>query len=235
LIHLYLLFYKNFYTLDLHGGSARDCKTLSSAVFVSWKLIFEKLFFKLFCVCLLLGKLVNGKHFPVKEKFGLISRKVFSFYFGRKTFSGSCEKFRNVILFVDYIKFNPQTFIAIYILFWIFIFQIHPVEFNFYINFGPYFYNCYLFFPYHFLIEIFYLSNLVLILLIITYFIWNYLWNVNYYYFNFFIFQFFYFLDLISIILIIINFILDNLWNYIFFQFHSHSTFLICKICSSLF
>ena len=26
------------------------------------------------------------------------------------TLSGSCEKFRNVILFADYIKFGPQTF-----------------------------------------------------------------------------------------------------------------------------
>ena len=51
------------------------------------------------------------------------------------------------------------------------IFQFHPLEFNFYINFGSHFYNCYLLFPYHFLIEIFYLSNLVLILLIVTYFI----------------------------------------------------------------
>jgi hypothetical protein len=30
---------------------------------------------------------VNGKHFPVKKKFGLISSKVFSFYFGGKNFS----------------------------------------------------------------------------------------------------------------------------------------------------
>jgi hypothetical protein len=30
--------------------------------------------------------------------------------FGRKIFSESCEKFRNVILFVDYIKFSSQTF-----------------------------------------------------------------------------------------------------------------------------
>jgi hypothetical protein len=118
-----------------------------------------------------------------------------------------------------------KLLIAIYILFWIFIFQFHLLKFNFYINFGPYFYNCYLFFPYHFFIEIFYLSNLILILLIITYFIWNNLWNVNYYYFNFFIIHFFYFLDFISIILIIIYFIWDNLWKYIFFQFHSYSTF----------
>jgi len=86
-------------------------------MFVSRKLVSGKLLSKLSCVYLPLGKLVNGKHFSVNgkyfsviEKFGLISRKVFSFYFGRKIFSGSCEKFRNVILFVDYIKFGSQTF-----------------------------------------------------------------------------------------------------------------------------
>jgi uncharacterized protein YpbB len=79
--------------------------------------IFGKPLSKLSCVCLLLEKLVsgkhftvNGKHFLVKEKFGLVFRKVFSFYFGRKTLSGNYEKFRNVILFADYIKFGPQTF-----------------------------------------------------------------------------------------------------------------------------
>jgi len=75
-----------------------------------------------------------------------------------------------------------KLLIAIYILFWIFFFQFYPLEFNFYINFSSYFYNCYLLFSYHFLIEIFYLSNLVLIFFIVTYFIWNNLWNVNYYY-----------------------------------------------------
>jgi hypothetical protein len=71
---------------------------------VSWKSLS-----KLSCVCLLLGKLVNEKHFPVKEKIGLIFRKVFFFYFGRKTLFRSCEKFKNIILFADYIKFGPQT------------------------------------------------------------------------------------------------------------------------------
>jgi hypothetical protein len=33
---------------------------------------------KLSCVCLPLEKLVNGKHFPVKGKFSLVFRKVFS-------------------------------------------------------------------------------------------------------------------------------------------------------------
>jgi len=36
--------------------------------------------------------LVNEKHFLAKEKFGLVFRKVFFFYFWRKTLSGSCEK-----------------------------------------------------------------------------------------------------------------------------------------------
>ena len=95
-------------------------------------------------------------------------------------------------LFADYIKFDPRTFNCyICILFWIFIFQFYILKFYFYINSSPYFYNCYLPFSYHFFIEIFYLSNLVLILLIVTYFIWNNLWNVDYYYFNFFIFYFF--------------------------------------------
>jgi hypothetical protein len=78
---------------------------------------FRKIIFQLSYVCLLLRKLINEKHFPinekhfpVKEKFGLVSKKVFSFYFERKTLSGNCEKFRNVILFADYIKFGPQTF-----------------------------------------------------------------------------------------------------------------------------
>jgi hypothetical protein len=40
----------------------------------------------------------------------LVSRKVFSFYFGQKTLFKSYEKFRNVILFIDYIKIGSQTF-----------------------------------------------------------------------------------------------------------------------------
>jgi hypothetical protein len=74
------------------------------------KVNFLKLLFKLSCVCLSLKKLVNGKYFSVKEKFNLISMKVFSFYFGRKTLFRSCRKFRNIILFADYIKFGSQTF-----------------------------------------------------------------------------------------------------------------------------
>jgi hypothetical protein len=48
--------------------------------------------------------------FQLKKNLVWFSGKCFSEKFGRKTLSGSCEKFRNVILFVDYIKFGPQTF-----------------------------------------------------------------------------------------------------------------------------
>jgi len=47
-------------------------------VFVSRKVVSRKPLSKLSCICLPLEKLVNGKHFPVKEKFGLVFRKVFS-------------------------------------------------------------------------------------------------------------------------------------------------------------
>jgi hypothetical protein len=48
------------------------------ARFVSWNSFSEKPLFKLSYICLTLEKLVNGKHFLVKGKFGLVSRKVFS-------------------------------------------------------------------------------------------------------------------------------------------------------------
>jgi hypothetical protein len=60
-------------------------------MFVSRKVVSGKPLSKLFCVCLPLGKLVNGKHFPVKEKFGLVSRKMFSLlavFVFRKVVSG---------------------------------------------------------------------------------------------------------------------------------------------------
>jgi hypothetical protein len=47
-------------------------------VFVFRKVVSGKPFSKLSCVCLPLEKLDNGKHFPVKGKFGLVFRKVFS-------------------------------------------------------------------------------------------------------------------------------------------------------------
>ena len=170
---------------------------------------------KLFYIYLSLEKLINKKYFSIKKKFGFIFRKVFSFYFERKTLSRSCEKFRNIILFTDYIKFDPQTFDWYIFCLNIFLILSLKIWFNLifiltlvFIFMIVIFFSIIIFF-----IEIFYLSNLILILLIIIYFIWNNLWNYNYNYFNFIIFQFLYLLDLISIILIAIYFIWDNLWN----------------------
>jgi hypothetical protein len=75
------------------------------------------------------------------------------------------------MLFADYTNLILKLLIVIYILFLIFIFQFHLLKFNFYINFSRHFYNCYLLFPYRFFIKNFYVSNLIFILLITTYFI----------------------------------------------------------------
>jgi hypothetical protein len=48
--------------------------------------------------------------FQSKENLAWFPGKCFPGTFGWKTLSESCEKFRNVILFADYIKFGPQTF-----------------------------------------------------------------------------------------------------------------------------
>ena len=77
---------------------------------VFWKVVSGKPLSKLFCVCLLLEKLVNGKHFPVKEKFGLVFKKVFCLEnLGEKHFPEVVKNLK-MSLFADYIKFEPQTF-----------------------------------------------------------------------------------------------------------------------------
>jgi len=90
----------------------------------SWMDIKEKL-----RLCLFSGKCFPGNHFPnffvfvcywkswstkntfqSKENLAWFSGKCFLGNFGRKILCRSCEKFRNVILFIDYIKFGHQTF-----------------------------------------------------------------------------------------------------------------------------
>jgi hypothetical protein len=60
-----------------HPFFKRKAKIIG-VVFVFWKVILKKLFSKLSCIYLSLEKLINEKHFTVKEKFNLVSRKVFS-------------------------------------------------------------------------------------------------------------------------------------------------------------
>jgi len=122
-------------------------------------------------------------NFQLKENLAWFSGKCFSFILDGKHFPEVVKNLEMSYYLLIISNLFLKLLIVIYILFWIFIFQFHPLEFNFYINFGPYFYNCYLLFHYPFLIEIFYLWNLVLILLIVTYFIWDNLWN--YFFFQF--------------------------------------------------
>jgi len=156
----------------------------------SWKLLS-----KFFYICLLLEKLVNEKYFTVKEKFGLISRKIFFFYFEWKTLIRSCKFFRNIILFVDYIKFDPQTF-DYYIFCFDFFFSVSSLRIWFNLIFISTLVLIFMiiicFSLVIFFIKNFYLSDWVLVLLIVIYFIWNNLWNCCYYFlisssFNFFI------------------------------------------------
>jgi hypothetical protein len=55
---------------------AKGCeKERSKVMFVSRKVVFEKPLSKLFCVCLPLENVVNGKHFPVNEKHLISSQR----------------------------------------------------------------------------------------------------------------------------------------------------------------
>jgi hypothetical protein len=65
------------------------------------------------------------KNIFLLKKFGLIFRKVFFFYFEQKIFFRSYEKFKNIILFDDYVKFDSQTFDC-YIFCLIFFFKFIP-------------------------------------------------------------------------------------------------------------
>jgi len=98
--------------------------------FVSWKVISGKLFFKPSSVCLPLGKLVNRKHFFIKEKFGLISRKVFfPFILGGKHFSEVVKILKISYCLLIMSNLILKLLIAIYFV-WIFFFQIHPLKFD---------------------------------------------------------------------------------------------------------
>jgi hypothetical protein len=120
---------------------------------------------------LFIFKKISGKHFSIKKNLISFLEKYFSFILGEKHFPEVVKNLEISYYLLIISNLILKLLIAIFILFKLFFFQFHPLEFDFYINFDPYFYNNYFLFPYHFLIEIFYLSNLILILLIVTYFI----------------------------------------------------------------
>ena len=175
-------------------GGFRILLDFFKVIFIFQNLFFKKLFFKFFWCLFAIRKVGQWKTLSGQRKIWLgLQESVFLKNLDGKHFSEIVKNLKMSFYLLIISNLFLKFLIAIYILFWIFIFQFHLLKFNFYINFGPHFYNCYLLFPYNFFIEIFYVSNLVLILLIVTYFIWNNLWNINYYYFNFFIFHFFLF------------------------------------------
>jgi hypothetical protein len=157
--------------------------------------------------------LVNKKYFSVKEKIGLVFRKIFSFYFRWKTLSRNCGKSKNIFLFVNYIKFGSQSFDC-----YIFCFEYFFSSISFLIFIPTLVLNLLIVIYFSliiFLIEIIYLSNLVSILLTAICFIWNNLWN--WFFFNFILFHIFYLSDLVSMFFIAICFIWNNLLNWIYF------------------
>jgi hypothetical protein len=101
--------------------------------------------------------------------------------------------FRNVLLFVDYIKFDPQSFNC-YIFYFFYFDPYNLIWFDFEFE-SLFFLLLFAFLLLFFLIEFFYLLNLVFILLIAIYFIWNNLENCIFLIsssFNFFIYQIWY-------------------------------------------
>jgi hypothetical protein len=143
-------------------------------VFVSQNVVSGKPLSKPSRVCLPLKKFVNGKHFPIKGKFGLISRKIFSFYFRRKTLSRICKKFKKSYYLLILSNLVLKLLIAIYFI-WIFFFSNLSLKIWFNLIFVLTLVLIFMIVIYFsliiFLIEIFYISNLILIVLIVTYFI----------------------------------------------------------------
>jgi hypothetical protein len=63
---------------------------------------------------MLLEKLINQKHFLVKNKFGLVFRKVFSFFSGRKYFSKVVKKLKTSYYLLIITNLILKLLIAIY-------------------------------------------------------------------------------------------------------------------------
>ena len=146
-------------------------------MFVFRKVVSGKSLSKLFLCLFAIRKLGQWKTLSSKRKIWLgFQESVFLKNLRGKHFPKVVKKLE-MSLFVDYIKFDPQTFDC-YIYFVLNIyFSISSLKILFLIlTLVLIFIIAICFFLIIFFIEIFYLSNLVLILLIVTYFIWINLW-----------------------------------------------------------
>jgi len=97
---------------------------------------FLEITFQTFLCLFVIRQTSQQKTFSSERKIWFDFQESVFLLFWAETLSESCKKFRNVILFAYYIKFDPQTF-NYYIFCFDFFFQFHPLEFDFYINFGP--------------------------------------------------------------------------------------------------
>ena len=85
---------------------------VSRDMFISWNSLFKKLLSKLSCVCLPLGKLVNGKHFPVNGKHFPVNGNTFWIWFGfqESVFPFGCVCFPES----DFRETTFQTFLCLF-------------------------------------------------------------------------------------------------------------------------
>jgi ssDNA-specific exonuclease RecJ len=79
---------------------------------------------------LLVEKLVNKKHFPTKEKFGLFSRKCFLFILNEKHFSEVVKNLKILCNLLIISNLILKLLIAIYFVLNLVFFQFHPLEFD---------------------------------------------------------------------------------------------------------
>ena len=166
----------------------------------------------------MLRKLINEKHFSIKNNLAWFSEKVFSFYFGWKTLSRSYEKKLKISYYLLIItNLILKFFIAIYFVLNIF-FSISPLKIWFNLIF--------ILTLIHIFMIVICFSLIIFLLKFFIYQIWSsffwlllILFEIIYEIIIIIIilisspFNFFYMLDLISIILIVIYFIWDNLWD----------------------
>ena len=140
-------------------------KRKRKAQFVLWKVISWNYFSKEFYIFLSLKKLVKEKTFSIKKKFSLFLNNFF-FYLEHNSLSKSFKKLKLSLYLLIVTDFIFNFLIAIYLIlnyFFIFIFfHFHLLGFDIYINFSPHSFDCYFF-----LIETFYLLDLIFIFLLL--------------------------------------------------------------------
>jgi hypothetical protein len=148
--------------------------------FVSWKPNFQVLF--------IIIKVAKWKtfFFFIINKFNLIFLKIHLLILYRIYFSEIRRIIKNILLFVNYIKFGPQYFWLLYIYIY---FQFHPLKFDFYINFGPYFFDCYSFFFLILLLIKFFIYHIWSLFFLLLFILFEIIYEI--FFFNFIIFFFF--------------------------------------------